>query len=74
MNYLEWSENYRKDAEKILRVIEKKKALLKDASQDEKTTLSRDILRYRKIYYDLMQTACLLRDRAKPQGECFDAA
>ncbi len=72
MNYLEWAEEYYENARRIFGVIEKRKAMLKNASKDERKQLQEDILKYRSIYYDLMRTAEHLAQRAEKESE--DAA
>lgn len=72
INYLEWSQQYDRDAQKILNVIERKKKMLKGASKDEQKTLNEQIISYRMIYYDLTRCADTLRERARAEGS--DAA
>ena len=64
IDYLEWSQQYDREAKKILNVIERKKKSLKGASKDETKSLNEQIISYRMIYYDLMRCADTLRERA----------
>ncbi|MBR2715666.1 MAG: hypothetical protein IKB73_05625 [Ruminococcus sp.] len=71
MDYLKWSDEYTSQAQKILKVIEKKKQKLKFASLDERHTLNSDIIKLRDIYYECVLTAKHLSERA---GELKNAA
>lgn len=71
MNYVKWSQEYLDEAKKLLKVIEKKKQKLKNATPDERKTLCSDIIHLRNIYYECMLTAKHLRERA---GVMSDAA
>ena len=66
MDYLEWSEEYEKNAQRILSVIERKRQRMKELglTADERKQLNDDIIAYRKIYYDLRDVAITLRERA----------
>ena len=71
MDYLEWSEEYEKNAQRILSVIERKKQRMKEngLTADQRKQLNDDILAYRKIYYDLRVVAITLRERAGDSHE-----
>ena len=67
IDYLEWSQQYDREAKKILNVIERKKKRLRGASKDEQKTLNEQIIGYRMIYYDLTRYAETLRERARAE-------
>lgn len=67
IDYLEWSQQYEREAKKILNVIEKKNQMLKGATKEERKTLSEQIISYRMIYYDLMKSAGTLLERARAE-------
>ena len=71
MDYLEWSQEYEKNAQRILSVIERKNQRIKEhgLTADQRKQLSDDIAAYRKIYYDLRDVARTLRDRAGADHE-----
>ncbi|MBQ4128414.1 MAG: hypothetical protein IJD68_01420 [Ruminococcus sp.] len=71
MDYIKWSQEYVNEARKILRIIDRKKALLKRSTPDERHVINAQIIKLRNIYYDNMLTAKHLRQRAK---ELLDAA
>lgn len=71
MNYIEWAEEYINDAEKIKKVIDKYYKLLKDGETTNEENINSVIASYRYIYYDLINTAKMLKARAK---ENVDAA
>lgn len=68
IDYLEWSQQYEREAEKILNVIEQKKKLLRDASADTRKSLNEQIISYRMIYYDLMRSSRILCERAHKES------
>ena len=65
MNYSEWADEYLENADRVLSVIEKKKALLNDKklNSDARKSISDTIIAYRGIYRELLRTAELLRAR-----------
>ncbi len=65
MNYSEWAAEYLENADRVLSVIEKKKALLNDKklNSDARKSISDTIIAYRGIYRELLRTAELLRAR-----------
>lgn len=67
MDYLEWSAEYEKNAQRVLSVIERKKQRLNEKclTADERKQLNDDIVSYRKIYYELRDIAIALRDRGE---------
>lgn len=71
MDYIKWSQEYLDEAKKLLKVIDKKKQKLKNATPDEKKALYSDIIHLRNIYYECMLTAKHLSERA---GVMLDAA
>lgn len=71
MDYINWSQEYLIEAQKLLKAIEAKKQKLKTATLDEQLTLNTDIIKLRNIYYECMLTAKHLSERA---GVMLDAA
>lgn len=71
MDYINWSQEYLIEAQKLLKAIEAKKQKLKTATLDEQLTLNADIIKLRNIYYECMLTAKHLSERA---GVMLDAA
>ncbi len=67
MNYLEWAEEYRRDALRVHSVIEKKKALLneRNLTADRRKQIGDAIISYRMIYRELLKTAEILQYRAQ---------
>ena len=68
MDYFEWAEEYYENARRVLSVIEKKKLLLKESKKltaDRRKELNDDIIRYRRIYYELNRSGDTLRSRAE---------
>ena len=65
MNYSEWAAEYRENACRVQKVIEKKKALLKDKklNSDTRKSISDAIIAYQRIYRELLKTAEYLRAR-----------
>ncbi|WP_407385847.1 hypothetical protein [Ruminococcus sp.] len=71
MNYGEWAVAYRKDANRILKVIEKKRNLLneKHLSPDARKLLNDSMTAYRRIYRELLHTSRLLKNRGERYHE-----
>ncbi len=69
MNYIEWAEEYINDAEKIKKVIDKYYKLLKDGETTNEENINSVIASYRYIYYDLINTAKMLKARAKENAD-----
>lgn len=65
MNYNEWAAEYMENADRIMNVILKKKALLNDKklSSDARKSISDTLFEYRRIYRELLSTADHLRAR-----------
>ena len=64
MDYIKWSQEYLDEAARLLKVIEKKKQKLKNATLDERHTINAEIIKLRNIYYECMLTAKHLYERA----------
>lgn len=65
MNYVEWADEYFRNALSVRNVMEKKKGLLKGRmSADERKKLSDEIKAYRVIYHELTAIGDTLLDRA----------
>lgn len=64
MDYIKWSQEYIEEAQKLQKVIDKKKAQLSTATLDEQHTINADIIRLRGIYYECMLIAKHLSERA----------
>ena len=69
MNYIEWAEEYINDAKKIKKVIDKYYKLLKDGETTNEENINSVIASYRYIYYDLINTAKMLKARAKENAD-----
>lgn len=65
MNYNKWAEEYIKDAENLKKVIDKYYKLIKDGKATNEENVNSIIASYRYIYYDLINTAKMLKERAK---------
>ena len=70
MDYKEWSREYYRDAEKLLKTLRKYQRMLKNGNGGNLEELNSTVASYRYIYYDLLNTAKLLESR----GEKADAA
>lgn len=65
MNYIEWAEEYDKNALRVQSVIERKKQQMnEDLTADEKKKLCDDIAAYRRIWRELTDIGATLRSRA----------
>ncbi len=71
MNYHTWSQEYYRDAKNIAEVIKKYEKQLKSRRSVNLENLNAIIAAYRKIYYDLLDSAHILEARA---GDDRDAA
>lgn len=71
MDYLQWSQEYFQEADKVLRNIERLKAKLSSCPSDEYRTTEDKIMKLRSIYYECIHIAGYLRSRA---GEKSHAA
>ena len=58
MNYSEWAEEYNEEAARVQKVIEKKKAMLKEKglTADGRKQLNDVIIAYRRIYRELLSS------------------
>ncbi len=65
MNYIEWAQEYYKDAERVMKTIRKYEAILKNKGHANEEKLNSIIASYRYIYYDVLNTAKMLESRAK---------
>ncbi|MBQ9680064.1 MAG: hypothetical protein IJV48_05230 [Ruminococcus sp.] len=65
MNYNEWAAEYMENADRIMNVILKKKALLNDKklSSDARKSISDTLIAYRRIYREMLAVADHLRAR-----------
>lgn len=65
MNYNEWADEYMENADRMMNVILKKKALLNDKklSSDARKSISDTLIVYRRIYRELLAVADYLRAR-----------
>lgn len=62
-NYLEWSKEYRAEADKMLSVVDKYKSMLKTKSLLNKKEINEKICRYRGYYLECLDIAnCLRQD------------
>lgn len=71
MNYTKWADEYKKDAERVLGIVDKYKEKLKseNLSKDERGSIQRVITAYRCIYRELLKTAKHLRQRGENDCE-----
>lgn len=65
MDYLKWSLEYREEAEKLKRNIETLKRKQHQVPMDQRQTVGENILRLRMIYYECIETANYLAERAE---------
>lgn len=71
MDYKNWAQEYYRDAENLLVTVRKYEKKLKESGREKDEELNTIISSYRYIYYDLINTAKLLEERA---GERANAA
>lgn len=64
MDYLKWSQEYRDEAEKLKRNIETLKRKQHTVPIDQRQTVAENIIRLRMIYYECVETANYLSERA----------
>lgn len=64
-NYLEWSKEYRAEADRMLSVINKYKTKLKSKGLINKKEINEKICKYRGYYLECMDIANLLEARYK---------
>ncbi len=64
MEFLQWSQEYYEEAQKVLRNIERLKKKLRSCPQDEYRTIERDIQTLRGIYYECLEISSYLKQRA----------
>ena len=65
MDYFTMSQEYFRDAEKIMKTMRKYESKLRGCRKENLEKLNSIIASYRYIYYDLYNTAKLLRNRAE---------
>ncbi|MCH5303363.1 MAG: hypothetical protein J1E41_00745 [Ruminococcus sp.] len=65
MNYTEWAQEYYRDAENVMKTIKKYENILKNSKEPNEENLNSIIASYRYIYYDILNTAKMLDERAK---------
>ena len=65
MDYNAWAEEYYSDAEKIKKVMKKYEKKLRGCAGVNLEQLNSTIAAYRSIYYDLLDTAHTLEERAR---------
>ena len=68
MDYFVMSQEYLRDSKKILKTMRKYEARLNGCRKENLEKLNSIIASYRYIYYDLLNTAKLLRERAEKYG------
>lgn len=64
MNYNEWANEYYKDAENIKKTINKYEKILETEKPRNEENINSVIAFYRYVYYDLLNTAKMLKERA----------
>ena len=72
MDYFTMSQEYYRDSESILKTLRKYEKKLNGCRKENLEKLNSTIASYRYIYYDLLNTAKLLEDRAKKFGNDND--
>ena len=72
MDYFKMSQEYFRDAEKIMKTLRKYESRLRGCKKENLEKLNSIIASYRYIYYDLYNTAKLLRNRAEKMGNKTD--
>ena len=65
MDYIDWANEYKKDAKKIKKIIDKYRNLLKEGKSKNEENINSIINSYEYIYYDLINTAKKLERRVK---------
>ncbi len=65
MNYNEWAEEYYKDAENIKKTMNKYEKILAEEKPRNEENINSIIAFYRYVYYDLINTAKMLKERAE---------
>lgn len=69
MDYLEWSEEYMEEANKILRNIDRLREKQKTAPLNQRQTIADNIQKLKVIYYECVHTAGYLRELAKEKRD-----
>lgn len=69
MDYFTMSQEYYRDSEKILKTMRKYESKLNECRKENLEKLNSTIASYRYIYYDLLNTAKLLEERARKFGK-----
>ena len=72
MDYFTMSQEYFSDAEKIMKTLRKYESRLNGCKNENLEKLNSIIASYRYIYYDLYNTAKLLRHRAEKMVKTTD--
>ncbi len=67
MDYFTWSQEYYRDAENLLKTIRKYELMLKEGNVKNLEKINSIIAKYRGIYYDVLNTARMLEERALVQ-------
>lgn len=65
MNYIEWANEYYKDAENLKKTINKYESILKEGKDKNEEKLNKTISFYTYVYYDLVNTAKMLEKKGK---------
>lgn len=65
MNYNEWAREYFNDADNLMKTIRKYENLLKEGNEKNEENLNSIIASYRYVYYDLINTAKMLKKKAE---------
>jgi hypothetical protein len=65
MDYIDWAEEYKNDAKKIKKIIDKYRNILKEGKSKNEENINSVISSYEYIYYDLINTAKKLERRVK---------
>ncbi|MBQ5347491.1 MAG: hypothetical protein IIU39_05530 [Ruminococcus sp.] len=65
MNYNEWAEEYFNDAKKVMKTIKKYEKRIESGEETNEENINSIIAFYRYVYYDILNTAKMLKNRAE---------
>lgn len=65
MNYNEWAEEYFNDAKNVMKTIKKYEKRIESGEETNEENINSIIAFYRYVYYDIMNTAKMLKNRAE---------
>jgi hypothetical protein len=65
MNYNEWAEEYFNDAKNVMKTIKKYEKRIESGEETNEENINSIIAFYRYVYYDILNTAKMLKNRAE---------